>query len=140
MTPQGQLVLLEPCDDNVLIRWFRRLVYRWSPHFDQDQERGLTTEEIVATLTHNGFRITERQRSGFIGYALLLNTDSSSLLRTLNTLPGFRFVARLLIALDAFWERIPILRRLTFNVFVKAESVSPPTDSRAQGPGLNEIR
>lgn len=71
MTPQGQLMLLEPCDDNVLIRWFRHLVYRSSSHFDPDQERGLTTEEIASALTHNGFRVIERQRSGFIGYAPL---------------------------------------------------------------------
>ena len=125
MKPQGQLVILEPCDDNVLIRGFRRLVYRWSSHFDQEQERGLTTEEITAALVCNGFRVVESQRSGFVGYALLLNTDASSLLMKLNTVPGFWAVARLLIAIDAFWERIPILRRLTFNVFTKAESVDP---------------
>ena len=121
LRPGGRLVFLEPCDDNWMIRVFRRFVYRTSAHFDEDEERGLTTQELRGHLEKNGFRLLRVERSGFLGYALLLNTDMNSFLRTINSLPWSRFMAKVLIGFDSLWEKTPVIRALTFNLFLSAQ-------------------
>jgi SAM-dependent methyltransferase len=119
MTPGSVFVLLEPSDDNALLRWFRRCVYRTLAHF-AEHERGLTTRELSISLQREGFRVTTVRRSGFLAYALLLNTDAHWLLRGISSAPGAARLARWLIAFDTWWERLPVLGRLTFNVFLSA--------------------
>jgi ubiquinone/menaquinone biosynthesis C-methylase UbiE len=119
MTPGGAFVLLEPSDDNPLLRGFRRYVYRTLAHF-AEHERGLTTRELRIGLEREGFRVITVRRSGFLAYAVLLNTDAHWLLRAISNAPGAATLARWLIAFDSCWERLPLFGRLTFNVFLSA--------------------
>lgn len=120
LRPGGSLVFLEPCDDNPLIKGFRKLVYKMSPHFDEDEERGLTTDELRTALESNGFSMQVVVKSGFVGYATLLNTQILKPLRMLGGMPGARTFAKALIGFDELWEKLPVASSLTFNMFVAA--------------------
>jgi ubiquinone/menaquinone biosynthesis C-methylase UbiE len=120
LAPGGRLVVLEPCDDNPLIGVIRQTVYRFSSHFDEDEESGLKSRDLARALRTHGFTINTVLHSGFVGYALLLNTDALPVLQRLHRLPGATSIAKLLIRFDHVWERLPVLGSVTFNMFMAA--------------------
>ncbi len=126
----GVLVLSEPCNDNSIIRLARRVMYRYSEHFDEGDE-GFTRKGIVALCERAGLEVAIVQKYGVFAYALAGFPDHLPVLRWV---PGNVAITRLLIRLDRILCRVPGLSILGFHIVVVARRRSG-TGARAANVG-----
>jgi ubiquinone/menaquinone biosynthesis C-methylase UbiE len=110
----GVLVLSEPCNDNVLIRWARYVLYRFSPHFDLGDE-GFTKNGLIALCEKAGFEVTSAKRYGVFAYAFGGFPDHFGLLKIF---PGNARLLRGMLALDRWICSKRILRIMAFQVVI----------------------
>lgn len=127
LAPGGVLVCTEPCNDNVLIRLIRGLVYKTFKIFDPTSERGLRQTELRQALVNSGMSMEDFQPFGYIGFALIGNTDVLGLLRKLRWRPVINF----LIWSDDVLARLPAVRRLAWLCIFRARKL--PCDTAAGG-------
>ena len=74
MRDDGSFIWREPCNDFILWRWIRGVIYRFSPMLDPTNEQPLerrATEEIMA---QSGLRVVEWKTVGLFGFALFMNS------------------------------------------------------------------
>ncbi len=121
LTPGGILVCTEPCDDHWAVRSIRRIVYRCFKIFDAESESGLRRSELSAAFQAAGLTLEEFQPFGYVGYALIGNTDVLGLCRNLQWPPAVRF----LVWLDAVLQRLPVLSRLAWLCILRARKTDP---------------
>lgn len=114
LTPDGVLVMSEPCNDNPVIRIARRLLYRKSEHFDEGDE-GFREKRLVELYEAGGFEVTKVEKYGCLAYALCGFPDHVGVLKYV---PGNTLLSRLFIAIDRVLCAIPGLRILAFQVIV----------------------
>ena len=109
LKPDGIFIASEPANDSSLIRMVRSLVYRasWILGCDDD-EQGFTRDELLQALMACNFRLETYQPIGYIGYALMVNTDVFPLLRGLK----LNVLGDILISLDKLFARIHWVRQL----------------------------
>jgi SAM-dependent methyltransferase len=110
----GRLVMSEPCNDNPLIWLARKILYAFSPHFDQG-DQGFTRRRIVALTEAAGFRVERAYRYGVLAYAFAGFPDHLGVLRHV---PGNAALTRFFIKLDRLICSVPLLDLLGFHVVV----------------------
>lgn len=118
---EGAIIILEPCDDNPIIRILRKILYHTLPGFDPAEEEGLKTSQIVAMLNSGGCNVSHVERLGAVAFALLCNPDAIPGTWWLNYLPGITGWAKIIIKVDETIEKTWILRHFCFNILVRAE-------------------
>jgi ubiquinone/menaquinone biosynthesis C-methylase UbiE len=112
LTPEGVLIMSEPCNDNFLIRWARHLLYRFSPHFDLG-DQGFTKTGLIELYERAGFEVTYAGRYGVFAYVFAGFPDH---LGVLKYVPGNAALVRGFLRLDRFICRTRVLRILSFQV------------------------
>ena len=110
----GVLIMSEPCNDNLLIRAARALLYRRSPHFDVG-DQGFTRKGIVSLCEQAGFEVTRVKKYGVFAYVFAGFPDHIGILRLL---PGNALLTRLFLGLDRVLCALPGLSLLGFHVVV----------------------
>jgi ubiquinone/menaquinone biosynthesis C-methylase UbiE len=125
LKPGGRFIYREPVSDFFLWRWLRAVVYRLSPALDADTERPLRHSETVPVLEQAGFRSRVWQTFGFLGGAVLLNSDVLVFNRAFRFLPGIRALTRMMARLDDWTVRLPPLRHAGLQVIGLAEKPRP---------------
>jgi len=116
LTPEGVLVMSEPCNDNPLIRASRWLLYKWSPHF-HEEDQGFRKRQIVHLCEQAGFDVLRVEKYGVLAYALAGFPDHLPVLRWI---PGNAAITSFLIRLDRILCATPVLSALGFHVVVVA--------------------
>ncbi|MAG35193.1 MAG: hypothetical protein CL878_02950 [Dehalococcoidia bacterium] len=117
----GILSIFEPCDDNLIVRMVRRILYYVLPDFDPTEEHGIHTQLVLAMLKSAGCRVPRVERLGVVAFALLCNPDAIPGTWWLNYLPGISQWTKVAIKIDEAFEKLPVLRRLCFNVLIQAD-------------------
>lgn len=121
LKPAGRLVFREPVSDFFLWRWLRAVIYRVSPALDHETERPLRYAETVPLLEGIGFTVRAWRTYGFLGGAILLNSDVLVITRLLRFLPGIRPISRALAMLDDRTVRLPGFANAGLQVIGMAE-------------------
>jgi ubiquinone/menaquinone biosynthesis C-methylase UbiE len=131
LKPGGRFIYREPASDFLLWRWLRAVVYRLSPALDHETERPLLRAETVPVLEWAGFRPQVWRTCGFLGGALLLNSDVLVVNRFFRFLPGIRRVTQTMAAFDDWTVRLPGLRHAGLQVIGMAEKPAPAVERSA---------
>src|SRR5207244_7577197 len=118
----GLAIISEPCDDFVVVRKMRELMYSRMRYFDEEEKTFLSAD-LVSALQSAGFEVRRRKRFGFVAYALLGYPDIIPQLEFLNHLPFSAALGRMLIGIDKLLARTPIVRNWSLVFFVAAERV-----------------
>ncbi|HUC67946.1 MAG TPA: class I SAM-dependent methyltransferase [Stellaceae bacterium] len=116
LKPGGALYFREPCDDLILWRVLRAVIYRLSPALDHRTERPLRYDETVPLLVEAGFEVRRWRTYGLLGFCLLMNSDVLVVNRLLRFVPGIRAIARTLARFDDWTARFPGLRGKALQV------------------------
>jgi ubiquinone/menaquinone biosynthesis C-methylase UbiE len=124
LKPGGRFIFREPLSDFFVWRWLRAVIYRLSPALDAQTERPLRHAETVPLLQEAGLRPEAWRTCGFLGAALLLNSDVLVFNRFFRFLPGIRGLARAMARLDDWAVSLPFLRHAGLQVVGAA--VKPP--------------
>jgi ubiquinone/menaquinone biosynthesis C-methylase UbiE len=119
LKPGGYLIFSEPSNDSVLNRLARRLMYRHSEEFHEDDE-GFRRAEILEMLAALGLIVDHSRGFGFLAYALAGFPDK---LDVLGKIPGNCVITRLLIGVDTFLAALPGINRLGLHWMVRARKV-----------------
>ena len=114
LEPGGIFVISEPCNDNRLLHWLRRAMNRKSDHFDTEDE-GFRTQQLTSLLEKAGLEVPATQAYGVIGYTLSAFPD---LVPSMKYVPGNLLLTKLFVRIDRLICRLPLLRRLAFQVIV----------------------
>lgn len=113
----GALVLSEPCNDALFIKWARFLLYKFSKKFDEE-DKGFNSNELKALLEETGFRLERVERFGYFAYALAGFPD---ILPVLKFVPFNSKIVKLLVVLDEILAKIPFLSNFGFHVIMVAK-------------------
>ncbi|MCP4678785.1 MAG: methyltransferase domain-containing protein, partial [Deltaproteobacteria bacterium] len=103
LKPGGVLAFSEPSNDSIVNRLARRVMYRKSDEFHEEDE-GFRRDEIVSMLEGCGFEIQVSRGFGFFAYTLAGFPDK---LGMLDKIPGNCRLTRMLIRLDGLLESLP---------------------------------
>lgn len=114
LTPDGVLIMSEPCNDNPLIRWARYLMYKFSRHFDLGDE-GFRMKQLVRMYEDAGYEVVYAGHYGVFSYMFAGFPDHLGVLRYV---PGNAAIVRFFIKLDRVLCRLPLLKWLAFQVVV----------------------
>jgi ubiquinone/menaquinone biosynthesis C-methylase UbiE len=120
LRPGGMVIISEPCDDFILVRKMRELMYSRMNYFDED-ERTFLSADLISALQRTGFRVRSHKRFGFLAYALLGYPDIIPQLEFMSRLPFSRVLSQTLIAIDKLLARTPIVKNWSLVFFVSAE-------------------
>ncbi|MBN2056968.1 class I SAM-dependent methyltransferase [bacterium] len=112
LKPGGLFIFSEPAEGNSLIRRLRRIVYKSSAQFDDD-DYGITSEQIDSLLGTGGFEKVALEPFGFLAYVLAGFPDA---IPVVTSLPRSRDIARGLVRLDRGLARTPLLRRFSLHL------------------------
>ena len=112
----GCLVFSEPSNDSIINYLARKIMYRKSEEFHEEDE-GFRRKEIVPMLEEVGFRIEASRGFGFAAYTLAGFPDKINIL---GKIPGRCLITRLLILVDRFFESIPFINQLALHWQVRA--------------------
>jgi ubiquinone/menaquinone biosynthesis C-methylase UbiE len=113
---KGKLIFSEPSNDSIINYWARKIMYRSSDEFHEDDE-GFYRSEVMPLLEENGFRVELSKGFGFLAYTLAGFPDK---LGILNNIPGNCGITRLLIHLDNFLESLSCFDKLALHWQVRA--------------------
>ena len=117
LAPSGLLVLTEPSDDFLPVRWARALLYHFSSKFDED-DQAFRRKEVEKLLRNAGFRPVAFKRFGFLSYLVCGFPD---VLPIILWLPGKVPLTRLLTRVDRALSRIPGVRVASFHLMALAQ-------------------
>ena len=122
LRPGGLAIISEPCDDFIVVRKMRELMYSRMAYFDEEEKTFLSAD-LMSALCTAGFRIRSHKRFGFLAYALLGYPDIVPKLEFISHLPFAELLSRTLIMIDKLLARTPVVKNWSLVVFVAAERV-----------------
>ncbi len=70
LRPGGVFLAFDPCDDWLPIRWSRLAMYHLFRFFDEENERGLRSEQLRDAARVAGLNLVEMRKFGFAAYTL----------------------------------------------------------------------
>ncbi len=115
LRPGGFCVFAEPTDDNPLIRGARRIMYKFCGDFGPG-EIPFRAGHLKAVLERAGLQVLDVRRFGYLGYALIGNTDILPILRRLR----WQGIIDGLIRLDERSPSVPVWRTFNFVAIIVA--------------------
>jgi ubiquinone/menaquinone biosynthesis C-methylase UbiE len=126
LRPGGTLHFREPCDDFLLWRAIRAVIYRLSPGLDHETEHPLRRAETLEEIESAGLRLRDWRTYGFFGFCFFMNSDILVFNRLFRFIPGIRAITRAAIALDDLTVRLPGLGNAGLQVVGLAERPAVP--------------
>lgn len=112
----GVFVFSEPCNDSFFIRLARKIMYKKSKSFDED-DKAFLQRELETIIKRNGnFTIEKIERFGFLSYLLAGFPDQISVLRYL---PYNQTVTKILIVVDRILARTYFIKKQSFHIIIK---------------------
>lgn len=123
LKPGGFCALLEPREDNPLIHFIRRFVYRVVDAFDPEEEHGIKSIELRDLVSEAGLTVTHQEPYGLLGFALFCNPDTIRVTRPFSFLPGAARLAGWLYRFDRWLNRLPLIRAFAFETFLLAQKI-----------------
>lgn len=116
MRPGAIFVLSEVCADSLFLKLPRYILYRFSGKFT-DNHKTFSSKQLKNYCKKVNLRIEKSRNFGFIGFALCTMPD---FLPILKFIPFRKFITRILICIDDFVSRVPIVNRQAFDIIVQA--------------------
>jgi ubiquinone/menaquinone biosynthesis C-methylase UbiE len=126
LKPGGLLILSEPCDDFVVVRKMREMMYRRMDAFG-DGEKTFLSGELIQALRTSGFTVQGTKRFGFVAYAVLGYPDVVPALEFVHRLPLAKLLSRCLIGVDKLLSKTPGLKNCSLVVFVASQKAGRDT-------------
>lgn len=117
LVPGGEIIITEPSKDAFILRFARKILYKFSKEFDESDE-GYTQKELADSVGNAGFQVIKIKRFGFLGYLLAQFPDKINIL---SKIPFNIAITRVLIFVDSVLVKIPIIRTLSFHVIILAK-------------------
>lgn len=117
---EGVLVLSEPTNDSIPIRLARKIMYKLSSRFDEDDEAFLTGN-LLKGLRETGFEVEGMGRFGFFSYLFTGYPDH---------FPLFKFVpfnvalSRFFVKIDKVLSIIPLVKNQSFHLIIRARKMN----------------
>ena len=106
----GVLVFREPVDDFFLWRALRKIIYLVSPKLDLSTEQPVRRNRMIPELAQSGLQIQNWETKGFIGCALVMNSDILIFNRFLRFVPGIKVVVNKLVHFDEKLSKTKLLK------------------------------
>jgi SAM-dependent methyltransferase len=125
LKPGGYLIFSEPSNDSPINKLCRRLMYRHSDEFHEEDE-GFRRRDIQRILSGLDLELDYSRGFGFLAYALAGFPDKLSVL---GKLPGKCLITRLLIRIDSALQSLPIVNLLALHWMVRGRK---PGETRAR--------
>lgn len=119
LSPEGVLVLSEPSNDSFIVKTVRKIMYKRSDKF-YEQDEGYISEEIIECLMKHRFRIKRIKRFGFLSYLFAGFPDHFC---PLDKIPFNQAITRLLIITDKILSKIPLINRQSLHIIIKAKKL-----------------
>jgi SAM-dependent methyltransferase len=120
LKPGGLLILSEPCDDFIVVRKMREMMYRKMDAFEEG-EKTFLSRDLIAAMRQSGFTVQDTKRFGFAAYTVLGYPDVVPALEFIHHLPFARLLSRCLIAIDKVLAKTPGLKNCSLVVFVAGQ-------------------
>lgn len=117
LKPGGFFILSEPCNDSLILRIPRSIYKHKSDRFTIGH-KAFYSRELNQLLTDTGFKIKEIRNFGLFAFPLCGLPD---FLPIMNFLIFRKAITRILIFFDEMFCRIPLLRKQSWHIIVKAE-------------------
>lgn len=117
LKPGGRLMLSEPNDDSLLLRWPRAVMNSRMARFGNDH-KAFRSKPWLSTIEGAGFEILESKYFSFLSQPLCGMSDVFPVMRYL---PASTTIARGLVHIDEICARIPLVQRQSFDLFVVAQ-------------------
>lgn len=115
----GVFVFSEPCNDSVIIQLARKIMYKKSKSFDED-DKAFLQKELETIINRNGnFSIEKIERFGFIAYTLAGFPDHISILKFI---PFNKTLTMFLVACDRMLAKTPFVKRQSLHIIMKLRS------------------
>lgn len=112
----GILVFSEPSNDSLPIRLARKIMYKASSRFDEGDEAFLT-EDLLKSLSRQGFTAEESSRFGFLSYLFTGYPDHFPVLKFI---PFNEALSRLFVQIDKVLSKLPVIKNQSFHLIVRA--------------------
>lgn len=112
----GKLIFTEPCDDSIVNRLARTIMYKKSDEFHHD-DKGLRRHIMIPQLERIGFKISYSRGFGFFGYVFSGFPDK---LGVMKKIPANCFITRLFIYLDHCLCLLPFIEKFALQWMVIA--------------------
>jgi len=119
LKPGATVVLSETCNDSILLRLPRVILYKLSSKFS-DNHKAFYSKQLKDYCKNANLAFEKSRYLGYVGLPLCIMPDFLPLLRYL---PCQRFITRALIGLDKFLAKLPIIRRQAFDIIIKLKKV-----------------
>jgi len=120
LTKDGLFVFSEPCNDSVIIQLARKIMYKKSKGFDEN-DKAFLQRELETIINKNGnFSIEKIERFGFVAYALAGFPDHIPILKYL---PFNQIITKGLIIIDIIFSKISVIRKQSLHVIMKLKKV-----------------
>lgn len=112
LRPGGRFVISEPCDQNVMIRMIRRLMYIGSSHFDEE-DFGFSRKQLRERFAAAGFQQIAMLHFGFTAYAFAGFPDKIPIIKSFKNAPR---IVQSLTQVDKALARTPVVRRFALQI------------------------
>ncbi len=123
LTKNGLFVFSEPCNDSVIIRLARKIMYKKSKRFDKD-DRAFLQNELEKIIDKNGkFTIEKIERFGFLAYIMAGFPDHISILKFI---PFNQIITSVLISIDKILSQIPFIKKHSLHLIMKLRKINNP--------------
>lgn len=116
----GVFVFSEPCNDSIIIRMARKIMYKKSKSF-HEEDKAFLQRELEKIINRNGkFSIEKIERFGFVAYALAGFPDHISILKYF---PFNQTITKILIAIDKLLAKTHFVKRQSLHIIMKLRSL-----------------
>ncbi len=95
LKPGGYFLNLEPTQNNPLMRWARKQIYKKNAIFEENTERAFELKDYNTLLRSSGYKIMKQSYPGLLGYILFYNPDAFPWLNI-----PIMWIVKLLVNLD----------------------------------------
>ena len=117
----GILIFSEPSNDSFIVRTARKIMYKRSDKFSEDDVAFLS-RDLFTAIRNSGFELAEAKRFGFFSYVFAGFPDHFALLAKV---PGNEAITRTLISMDQILSHIPLINRQSLHIIMAVRKVKP---------------
>lgn len=115
----GTFVFSEPSNDSLLVKKMRKLMYKKSDKFHEEDEAFLTPQ-LQGVLKKNRFNVKTTRRFGFLAYVLAGFPDHLPILKRV---PFNRMLTRSLISVDELLSKLPFLNTQSLHIIMEVQKI-----------------
>lgn len=114
----GWLILLEPCSDFFILRFLRRLLFKFKSEKFLSEHRSFSKKELEGMFSETTLQIKSYRRVGLIAYPFCARPD---IFPFINFLPAKKYFVNFLIKLDEFIIKFIFRDKLSLLIIFYAQ-------------------